>query len=146
MHAVGQVSAVGQVHGQDGVAGPQQRHIDGHVGLRSCVRLDVGMLRAEELLGAVAGQRFDDVDVFAAAVVTSAGVAFGVLVGENRASGLEDGRAGVVFGGDQFEAVGLATLLGLDSGEDVGIDSGEGSDRIHTELRETRANWTEERL
>ena len=50
-HAVGQVAAVGQVHGQDGVAGLQAGEVDRHVGLGPGVRLDVGLLGAEELAG-----------------------------------------------------------------------------------------------
>ena len=89
---------------------PGLRHgeIDGHVGLAAGVRLHVGMFGAEELLGPIAGQVFDHVDKFAAAVVAPAGIAFGILVGQHAAHRLHDGRAGVVFAGDHFQAVLLA--------------------------------------
>ena len=61
-----------QVHPQHGVAGLQHGEVDGHVGLRAGVRLHVGVLGAEELLGALDGEFLDDVDVLAAAVVAPA--------------------------------------------------------------------------
>ena len=88
---------------EDGVARLQQREVDGHVGLRAGVRLHVGVLGAEELLGAVDGQRLGDVDELAAAVVALAGVALGVLVGQHRAGRLQHGLADEVLRGDQLE-------------------------------------------
>ena len=48
--AVGEVAAVGEVHAEDDVARLAGREVDGHVGLRAGVRLDVGVVAAEELL------------------------------------------------------------------------------------------------
>ena len=47
------------------------------------MRLDVGVLAAEQRQGPVDRQLLDDVDLLAAAVVAATGVAFGVLVGEH---------------------------------------------------------------
>ena len=102
--AVRQVAAVRQIHAEDGVAGLQHGGVGGLIGLRAGVRLDVGVLGAEELLGAVARQVLDDVGELAAAVVALAGIAFGVLVGEDAAGGFEDRLGGEVLAGDQFEA------------------------------------------
>ncbi|MCY1530662.1 hypothetical protein D9M68_658580 [compost metagenome] len=124
--AVGQVAAVGQAHAEDGVAGVQQGQVDGAVGLGAGVRLDVGVVGAEQLLGAVDGQLFDNVDVFAATVVTLARIALGVLVGQLGALGLHDLRAGVVFRGDQFDMVFLALGLAADGVEQRGIEVGQG--------------------
>ena len=52
--------------------GLEQREIDRHVRLRARVGLHVGMLGAEQRLRAIDGERFDDVHVFAAAVVALA--------------------------------------------------------------------------
>ena len=49
LHAVRQVAALGEVHRQDGVADLQRGEVDGLVGRRARVRLDVGVLGAEEL-------------------------------------------------------------------------------------------------
>ena len=59
--AVGEVAAVGQVQAENRVAGLQHGGVGGLVGLRAGVRLHVGVFGVEELLGAVAGQVFDDV-------------------------------------------------------------------------------------
>ena len=45
--AMRQVAAVIQIHAQNGIAGLQQGHIGGHVGLAARMRLHVGMLRAK---------------------------------------------------------------------------------------------------
>ena len=47
--AVREVAAVREVHAEDGVAGLEQREVDGHVRLRAGVRLHVGVLGAEQL-------------------------------------------------------------------------------------------------
>ena len=47
--AVGEVAAVGEVEPEDGVAGGEQRHKGGSVGLRAGVRLHVDVVGAEEL-------------------------------------------------------------------------------------------------
>ncbi len=91
--------------------GLQQRQVDGGVGLRAGVRLHVGVVGAEQLLGAVDGQLLGDVDVLAAAVVALARIAFGVLVGQHRALRLEHARAGVVLRGDQLDVLFLALAL-----------------------------------
>ena len=54
---------------------------------------------------ALDGQALDDVDELAAAVVAAAGIALGVLVGQHRALGGQDGGAGVVLRGDHLQAV-----------------------------------------
>src|SRR5260370_37328682 len=70
--------------------------------------LDVGVFRAEEFLGAIDGELFDFVGVFATTVVTLAWVAFSVLVGEDGAHGFEDGFGDEVLRRDEFQPRGLA--------------------------------------
>ena len=116
--AVGQVTAMGEVHAEHGIAGLQRAEVDGHVGLGAGMGLDVGVLRSEEPLGALDGQVLGQVHEFAAAVVALAGIAFGVLVGQHAAHGLAHGRGGEVFGGDEFQAAHLAVALqGYGSGQ-----------------------------
>jgi hypothetical protein len=55
--AVGQVAAVGQAHAEHRVAGLAQRHEHRGVGLGAGVRLHVGVVGAEQLLGALDGER-----------------------------------------------------------------------------------------
>ena len=99
---------MGQIHPQHLVARLQQSHVDGAVGLRAGVRLNVCVGGTKEFLGAFDGQGFDHVDILATTVVTLARIAFGVLVGQLRTLGLHDPRAGVVFGGDQLDVLFLA--------------------------------------
>ena len=87
--AVGQMAAVRQVEAHDGVAGREHGGVRGLVGLRAGMRLHVGVLGAEELLGAIARQVLHDIGEFAAAVVALAGIALGVLVGEDAAGGFQ---------------------------------------------------------
>jgi len=85
------------------------------------VRLNIGELGAEQLLGAVARQVLDDVDEFAPAVIALAGIPFGVLVRQHAADRLHHGGAGVVFAGDHLQAVLLAMHFALDGGPDFRI-------------------------
>lgn len=143
-HAVCQVAAFGQAHAHDRVA--RLEHGEEHtlVGLRARVRLYVGGFGAKQLLHAVDGELLDHVHIFATAVVTLAGVALGVLVGQLRALRGHHGRRGVVLRGDQLDVVFLTLIFLLDGGKDFGIDL---VDRIaaafeHGEcLGETKRNW-----
>ena len=109
--AVGQVSAVVQVHAQDGVAGLKQGQVHGHIGLGAGVGLDIGVLGAEQLLGPVDGQIFDFIHIFTAAVVAGAGVALSIFIGQMAAHGLHHGGADKVLGGDKLDMVLLPAQL-----------------------------------
>ena len=85
------------------------------------VRLDVGVLGAEERLGAVAGEVLDLVDDLAAAVVPLAGHALGVLVVEPGAERLEHRHRREVLRGDELEGLLLALQLRVEEGGDLGI-------------------------
>jgi hypothetical protein len=85
------------------------------------VWLDVGVIGAEQFLGAVDSQLLDDIDEFAAAVVTLARITFGVLVGQNRTLSLHHGRAGVVFRSDQLNVLFLALSFLLHGGKEIGV-------------------------
>ena len=85
------------------------------------MRLDVGVLGAEERLGTVPRQVLDLVDDLAAAVVPLARHALGVLVVEPGAERLEhrDGRE--VLRRDELEGLLLALQLGIEQGRDLGV-------------------------
>jgi hypothetical protein len=110
---VGQVAAVGQAHAEQGIAGLQQRQINRAVGRRPGVRLNVGVIGTEQQLGAIDRQLLDLIHMLAATVVTLAGIALGILVGQAAALSLHDALAGVVLGGDQLDMVFLTLLLGI---------------------------------
>lgn len=101
--AVGEVAAVGQAEGEDGVAGAQKGGVGGQDRRRAGVGLHVGVLGAEQGLRPLHGEPLGDVDDLAAAVVTGARIALGVLVGQRRAEGGQDGRRAEVLGGDELE-------------------------------------------
>ena len=108
LRAVGQMPAVRQRHAEDRVARFEQGEIHRLIGLRTRVRLHVGVVCAEQLLDALDRQFFGNVHEFAAAVVALAGIAFGVFVGQHRTLRLEHARTGIVFRSDQFDMIFLA--------------------------------------
>ena len=107
---VGQVAALGQIHAQNRVAGLEQRQVNGLIGLRARVRLDICISRVVELARSFDGQLLGDVDEFAAAVVAPTGIALGVLVGQLRALGFEHARRSVILRGDQLDVIFLALV------------------------------------
>ncbi len=122
-----QVTAVRERHAEHRVARLQHGHEDGHVRLRAGVRLDVGVVGAEEPLRPLDREPLGLVDVLAAAVVAPAGIALGVLVGEDRPRRFADRAAGVVLRGDEFEVLALAPLLAGDRRGDLGVFGGDRS-------------------
>ena len=120
-----EVAAVRQREAHDRVAGLQQRVVDGGVRLRARVRLHVGVLGAEQRLGAVDRELLDHVDVLAAAVVALARIALGVLVRQHAALALEDRLGHEVLRRDHLQRPLLALELVADRLRDLGVDFGE---------------------
>ena len=116
-----------EAEAHDLVARLQQRVVDGRVGLRARVRLDVGVLGAEQRLRAVDRQLLDHVDELAAAVVALARVALGVLVGQHRALTLEDRLRHEVLRSDHLQRALLALDLVADGLGHLGVDLGKGT-------------------
>ncbi len=79
------------------------------------------MLGPEQRLGPLDGQVFHLVDVLLALVIALAGIAFRILVGQDRAGGLHDRGGHVVFRRDQPDLVFLADFLLTDQVEDLRI-------------------------
>ena len=94
---------------------------DALIGLRSRVRLHVGEVAAEDLLGAIDGEIFDDVDVLAAAVVPLARIALGVLVGQDAAGRFKYSTRDNVFRRDEFDLMLLPAKLFLNGAEDFRV-------------------------
>ena len=74
-----------EVEPHEGVAGLQQRQEHRLVHLAAANWAARWQIRAEQLLGAFDGNRFNLIDIFAAAVIALARIAFGILVGQDRA-------------------------------------------------------------
>ncbi len=120
-HAVREVSAGGEVEGDELVTGVHEGHEGGEVSVGAGVGLDVGEAAVEELFCAVDGEGFDLVVVATGLVVASVGVTFGVFVGEAGACGGHDGRGDVVFGGDELEGGFLTFCLEGDEFGDLRV-------------------------
>ena len=110
---MGEVAAVVQLHPHHGIPRFQQGEVDGHIGLRPAVGLDVGVLCPEEFLGAFYGQAFHHVHVFATAVVAPTRVAFRVLVADNAGTGSQHRLAGVILRCDKDDGLALAAVFSL---------------------------------
>jgi hypothetical protein len=82
---MGQVAARIQVEAHEAVARLQQREEDRLVHLAAAVGLHVGKLRSRTASWRVRWRGFDLVDIFAAAIIALAGIAFGIFVGQDRA-------------------------------------------------------------
>ena len=118
VEAVGEVAAGGEVEPHDAVVRVEEGGVDGEVGGRSGVGLDVDApllgVEAVGLEGTGLTERLDLVDDLVAAVVAGARQTLGVLVGEGGPEALHDGAGGEVLGRDELEAGPLAALLLLD--------------------------------
>ena len=125
LHPVAEMAAVVERHAHDRVAGLEQRHVGGVVGLGAGMGLDVRVLGPEQRLGAVDRELLGDVDLLAAAVVTAAGIALGVLVGQHRAGRVEHRLGNEVLRGDHLQRVLLASELAVEHLGDLGVDVGE---------------------
>ena len=86
---VGEVAAHGQVKTHEGVAGLEDGHCYGHVGLGAGVRLHVGILCIVELAEPVNCKLFYLVYYHAAAIIALAGITFRVFVGADGAHGFQ---------------------------------------------------------
>ena len=106
--AVGKMPAVRKIHAQNGVAGLHEGKVGGHVGLRTRVRLHVGVFAVKQLLGAVLSQGFGYVHIFATAVIALAGVAFCILVGKHAALSFTHCAGNKVFRSDELKLAHLA--------------------------------------
>ena len=125
LHTVREVTTVSKLKTKDGVA----RLCNGVKYCSVCrctrVRLNVGVSSTEKLLCALDGEAFCHVNKFATTVVTLAGVAFGVLVGENRTLRFEHCTRNEVLGGNHLEEVALATEFVLQYCSNLGVNLGE---------------------
>jgi hypothetical protein len=137
--AVGEVAAVRQTHRQVGVARLQERPERGDVRARPRVRLQVGVLGAEQLDGALHPERLGLVDLGAAAVVPTARVALRVLVRQRGPQRRQHRRRGEVLTGDQLQPGALPAQLGQHDVGDRRVGGSEsvevGSPEGHVDLR-----------
>ena len=119
--SVGQVTAFCQGHSHDGISGVEDGSVRRHVCLSARVGLYVCVLSSEELLCTLAGDIFHNINVLATAVITVIGIAFRILIGQNRAHSSHDCGGNVVFRCDQLDVVLLTAVLQLHGSGNLGI-------------------------
>ena len=117
-----QVAAMGQIQAQNRVARLQHRRVGGLIGLRSRVRLHVGILRAKKFLGPFACQFLHHVGKFASAVIALAGIPLRIFVGEYGTGSLEHSLAHEVLRTDQFQPFMLAASFVVDGVRNLRIN------------------------
>ena len=115
--AVRQVTAVAQIETKDGIAGVEHREHDSRIGRSTGVRLDIGPCSTKQFAQSINRQLLDFVHHFATAVVTASGQPLGVLISEHTALRFHDLVAGVVFTGNELNALHLTMVF---TGNEVG--------------------------
>jgi hypothetical protein len=125
LHAVRQVTAVGEVEAQQSLPRGHQRVQHRGVGLGARVRLDVGEVGVEQRFGAVARDVFHLVDVLTTAVVTPTGQPLCVLVGQHAALRLQNRARHEVLRRDHLQGVSLPAEFLAEQLGDVGVDFGQ---------------------
>ena len=108
-----------EVESHERVSGFEHCQQDCGIGLSTGVWLHVGIFCMEEFLGTVNGDLFGLVHDFAAAIVSFAGIAFSVFVGQAGSHGLHHFGADEVFGCDEFDSAELAAVFFLNEIEDL---------------------------
>ena len=126
LRAVREVPAMIETHAEDGIARLQHGQIHRGIRLRTRVRLHVGVVGAEELLGAIDSQLLGDIHVLATTVIALARIAFGIFVGEHGTLRLEHARARIVLGGDQLDVIFLTLPFGAHRSGELWVESGNG--------------------
>ena len=120
-HSMGQVAAVRQIKPQNRIPRRQEGEVDRLIRLRARVRLDVGMLRPKQFFCPVSRNIFNNIDVFAATVLPSAGIPFRIFIGQYTSDGLHHSWTRVVLAGDHLQARFLPTCLLADGFPDFRI-------------------------
>ena len=78
-----QVATMTQIHRENGIAWFTPRKVHGFIGLSTTVRLDIGMVSPEELLGAVNRQLLYLVGLLLPAIVTPAWVTLAIFISKD---------------------------------------------------------------
>src|SRR5579859_1553060 len=124
--AVRQMAAMVEAHSEDGISRTQQGEVNRGIGLRSRMRLHIGVCRPKQPLGTLDGQTLGNVDEFTPTVVALAGISFGILVREHRPLRFQNPRTGVVLRSDQFDVVLLPLKLAAQRFGECRIETGDG--------------------
>ena len=86
------------------------------------MRLDIGKVGTKQRLGTIDCELLNHIHMLAPAVIALAGIALGVLVGEQRTGRFEDAGAGMILGGDELDMIFLALRLGRNRLRELGVE------------------------
>ena len=111
-----QVATMTQIHREDGVARLTPRKIHGFIRLCTTVRLDVGMVGPEELLGAIDCQLLYLVGILLPAIVTPAWVTLAIFISKDTPKRLQYITRDIILARDELQTFALALLLMGDEG------------------------------
>lgn len=111
---MGKVTALAEVEAHEGVTRLEDCHLNGHIGLCSGMRLDIGPLCAVDSLEPVDGDLLYLVDNLASAIVAFARITFRILVGADGTHCVENLFGYVIFGCDKLQTGSLAVFFFLD--------------------------------
>ena len=118
---MGEMTAVGEVHRKNLVAGFNCGEINRHVRLGATVRLNVHMLCAKQSLCTINGELLGHIDILATTVPAFSRITLRVLVCKDAALGFHDRAAREIFRGDQLDVFALPFLFGSDGSKNFRI-------------------------
>ena len=130
-----QVTAMGQIHPQNGITWFEEGKISAGIGLCAGMRLHVGMFGPEQRFGPFNRQRFGNIYAFAAAVIAGCRITFGIFVGQYGALGFQNRRADKVFRCDQLDLVVLARCLHFDCPGDLRVLPGKNAHVVSSTIK-----------
>jgi len=104
---MGEVPACGEIHPQNGVPRLEGGEIDGKIGIRAAVGLDIGVVCSEEPLRPLNGHLFNDIRLTVPPVISGSGISFKGPVGQYTPLDIQHGRRRKIGCGVQFECPGL---------------------------------------
>ena len=118
------MTAMSKAHTEHGIAHVKKREKSSEVSVRATMRLNVCVFAPEEFFRTLDSEVLHLVHVRAPAVVTLAGIAFGVLIGELTALGRHHGRRSIVFACNHFDVLFLTLHFVFDVLPDFGVGDG----------------------
>ena len=103
-----------QIQAQHSVTGFDECKVNGEVCAGAGVRLNAGVVSAEELLRAFDGDILNDINTFTTAVVAFSGKTFGVFVGQNGSHRSHHCLGNNILRRNQLDVAFLTSVLSFD--------------------------------
>ena len=129
--AVREVSAVSKIESHNGIARLKKREENGKIRRCAAVRLNIGMICAEQLLCAVARNVLDDIDILTSAVISLSGQTLSILIGKHGPRCEQHALRNNILGGYQLDVMTLTLKLKRAGIIDLFIIRGKFIKKIH---------------